>query len=241
MTRIFEALKQAESERGGRQNVVNFPEETEAGRYDGRVCNKMLELYRLIGVHCPGTDGKIIQMMGPGHSVGTSRLTRSFAHVCAEKLGKSVLIVDTDTTSPQFTHFSVKALQTWADALRRKAPPESVFYRVPDSEVRLIKACREYQSAATLLESSLFRKQLHELRTSFDLILLDSAAADVCTDGLELSTVADGTVLVVEAEKTRWQVAQAVKERISIRGGNVIGVLLNGMQFHIPATIYGRL
>jgi Mrp family chromosome partitioning ATPase len=104
-----------------------------------------------------------------------------------------------------------------------------------------MKAFRETQSAATLLESPLLQGHLSELRETFDLILLDSSAAGVQQDGVELSTIVDGTILVVEAEKTRWQVAQAAREEIEARGGNVLGVLLNGLQFHIPAALYNRL
>jgi len=73
------------------------------------------------------------------------------------------------------------------------------------------------------------------------LILIDSAAAADSPDGIDISTVVDGTVLVIGAEKTRWQVAQDVRNRIEERGGYLIGVLLNEVRFHIPAPIYDRL
>jgi Mrp family chromosome partitioning ATPase len=51
----------------------------------------------------------------------------------------------------------------------------------------------------------------------------------------------DGVVLVVEADKTRWPVAQSVKERIIQHGGNVLGMVLNKRRYYIPGFIYNRL
>ena len=240
MGRIYEALQKVESEQSGRPNIIDFPEKIE-DPYGNQIRTKMRELYRLIRVNCPGHGGKVIQLMGPRRGVGTSRLLRTLARVCTETLKLNVLIVDTDTTSPQFSHFSIKPLHTWSDALRRKVATDSILYSTPHSELRLIKAFHSKQSAATLMESPRLREHLADLRQTFDLILLDSAAVNVSQDGVELATIVDGSILVVEAEKTRWQVAQAAKEKIEARGGKVIGVVLNGLQFHIPAAIYGRL
>ena len=51
----------------------------------------------------------------------------------------------------------------------------------------------------------------------------------------------DGVILVVEAEKTRWQVALNVKEKILQHGGNLLGVVFNKRQFYIPNFIYKYL
>jgi len=79
------------------------------------------------------------------------------------------------------------------------------------------------------------------MKESFDLVLIDSPATDESADGLEFSTVVDASILVVEAEKTRWQVAQSASERLEARGGKILGVLLNDLPFHIPESVYARL
>jgi MinD-like ATPase involved in chromosome partitioning or flagellar assembly len=242
MVRIFEALEQAANERNDRPNVIEFPEPLPPENlYGDQIQAKMRELYRMICAHCPGPIGQAVQFVGPRRGVGTSRLLRTLARVCAGSLKKSVLIVDTDIASPQFTHFSIEPVETWADALRRGTSPRSVIHKVPHSNIHLLKAFRDTESAAALLESPLLRQQMDGLKESFGLILVDSAAADVSPDGLEISPVVDGTILVVQAERTRWQVARAVTERIKERGGHVAGVLLNELRLHIPAAVYDRL
>jgi Mrp family chromosome partitioning ATPase len=46
---------------------------------------------------------------------------------------------------------------------------------------------------------------------------------------------------VLEAEKTRWPVAENTKQMIEKNGGKVLGVVLNKRQFYIPDFIYRRL
>jgi Mrp family chromosome partitioning ATPase len=240
MTRIYEALKQVEADRTSYGSVIDFPGTAKVG-YSNDVQLKMRELYRSIVRHLPGNRGKVIQFLGPRGGIGASRSLRAFARVCAENLNLSVLVVDTEKGSPQFSHYSINPIDTWTDAIQRDAGPESAFCKIPTIGLTLIKAFHDNQSASRLLDSPVFRAQLENLKSSFDLVLVDSPAADVSVDGLELSAIVDASILVVEAEKTRWQVAQSAKEKLENRGGRVLGVLLNGLPFHIPDSIYGRL
>jgi Mrp family chromosome partitioning ATPase len=80
-----------------------------------------------------------------------------------------------------------------------------------------------------------------KLRQRFDLILIDSPPATTSPDGLALSSKVDGIVLVVEAEKTRWPVAESTKNRILSSGGKILGIVLNKRRYHIPDFVYKRL
>ena len=60
-------------------------------------------------------------------------------------------------------------------------------------------------------------------------------------DGLAVASKVDGVILVVEAEKTRWQTVRKVKDSISRVGGNILGVVLNKRRYYIPQSIYKHL
>jgi len=240
MTRIYEALEQVQADLGGRPNVVDFPEDA-SNTYSPTLIAKLRDLYRLISKECTGMDGKLVQFIAARKRTGTTRISRALAAICANELGKRALIIDADTTAPHFSHYGIVPQFTWADTLRRKQSPENACYEVDRTGIHIMKAFREPQTSAAVLESTDFASRLVELRGSFDLILIDSAAAEDSSDGIDISTAVDGTVLVIGAEKTRWQVVQDVRDRIEERGGNVIGVLLNEVRFHIPPPIYDRL
>ena len=240
MTRIFEALEQAQAGLGGQPNVVDFPEDV-SGAYSPTLIAKLRDLYRLISKECTRMDGKLVQFIAPRQGTGTTRVTRALAAICVNELGKRVLIIDADTTAPHFSHYGITPRFTWADTLRRKQPSADACYEVGRTGIHIMKAFRKSQTSASILEAAEFASRLDELRNAFDLILIDSAAAKDSSDCIDISTVADGTLLLIGAEKTRWQVAQDVRDRIEERGGNIIGVLLNEVRFHIPTPIYDRL
>ena len=79
------------------------------------------------------------------------------------------------------------------------------------------------------------------LRQKYDLVFIDSSSASSSPDGIEIARRVDGVVLVVEAEKTRWQVVENLKEKIENSGGNILGMVFNKRRFYIPESIYRRL
>jgi hypothetical protein len=83
--------------------------------------------------------------------------------------------------------------------------------------------------------------QFPALRTSYDMILIDSPAAERSSDGIMLGRDVDTTLLVVEAEKTKSAVAQDLRDKVTDMGGQIGGVLLNKRRFHIPGFIYRRI
>ena len=82
---------------------------------------------------------------------------------------------------------------------------------------------------------------LEELKNKYDFILIDSLPAITSPDSIAISRYTDGVVLVVEAERTRRQVVENVKNKIARNGGNIIGIVFNKRKFYIPQSVYRRL
>jgi Mrp family chromosome partitioning ATPase len=82
---------------------------------------------------------------------------------------------------------------------------------------------------------------LGALRECFDLVLIDCAPATVFPDSIALSRKADGVVLVIEAESTRWPVAETVHKQITNAGGKVVGIVFNKRRYYIPGFVYKRI
>jgi Mrp family chromosome partitioning ATPase len=60
-------------------------------------------------------------------------------------------------------------------------------------------------------------------------------------DAAVLAPLADGVVLVVQAESTRGQVVAEAERILRRAGGRPLGAVLNRRRHHIPAWLYGRL
>jgi len=79
------------------------------------------------------------------------------------------------------------------------------------------------------------------LKRDDSFVVLDTPALLEAASAVRLCSLADGVILVVESEKTRWEVAEEAKERLQRANANVLGVVLNRRRFHIPEWLYQKL
>ncbi len=79
------------------------------------------------------------------------------------------------------------------------------------------------------------------LRSAFAFVVIDSPPVNPFIDATALSEFADGVVFVIEANRTRSEVAGEALEKLKSGGANVLGVVLNKREYWIPEFIYRRL
>ena len=72
-----------------------------------------------------------------------------------------------------------------------------------------------------------FRWKTREVKSEFDIVLLDSPPIGLVTDSALLSTIVDGTILVIEAGTTEIEEAQRSKELLDKVNANIIGAVIN--------------
>ena len=80
---------------------------------------------------------------------------------------------------------------------------------------------------AELLGSNRMHSIVERLEAEADLVVFDSPPAGAVTDAAVISSLSDGTVLVVAAERTRRGAARSASEAVSRVGGHLLGVVLN--------------
>lgn len=68
---------------------------------------------------------------------------------------------------------------------------------------------------------------LAELRSAYDWVVVDAPPVGAVADALVLAPLADGTLLVVQAERVPRPAAQLTAERLARSGGRLLGVVLN--------------
>lgn len=58
---------------------------------------------------------------------------------------------------------------------------------------------------------------------------------------IETAAKTDAVILVVQAEETRWEVAQAAQKRLNQAGANIIDCIFNNRKYYTPNWIYKKL
>jgi Mrp family chromosome partitioning ATPase len=204
--------------------------------------DEMMGLHRGIEALLPETGAKIIQFIGAKGNEGTSTIVREFARVSALKFNQSVLIIDADERTPsQLEYFGIQTEHGLEDAYRADEDFKKALH--PIAKTRLyVSAYRKRSVPAQKNFNALNNCEIWStIRNLFDIILVDSPSANTSSDALAISPKTDGVVLVIEAEKTRWPVAENTKKNILKNGGKFLGMVLNKRKHHIPEMIYKSL
>jgi Mrp family chromosome partitioning ATPase len=244
MSKIYEALEMAEEV----HPESKLPDKLSPGfplkeRFDivlrKETEKRMIGLYECVETLLPNVNKKVIQFVGSHRGEGTSMVVRQFARISSFKLQKSVLVLDTNGNNPaQHDLFNVNCERSLNDVITDGDPVEKAYCQVAGTQLFVcLVSGNSLPSSQVLNGNGLWET----FRTRFDLVLIDSPPLEESPDGLALVRKADGVVLVMEAEKTRWPVVQKLRDSIIQYGGKVLGVVLNKRRYYIPGWIYKRL
>jgi capsular exopolysaccharide synthesis family protein len=244
MSKIYEALQNVHREKKGGGTFmaasmpVPLPIEGAAGL---AMEDEMLGLHKVIETLLPHQKSRVIQFIGARQGEGTSTVVREFARVSSHLIGHSVLLLDADRHDPgQMNFFEMQEKLGWLSVLRNGGPSSDGFHQVGQSKLFLSPGSNSSVSTPEIFNSK-FEHFCEELREEFDLVVIDSAPLVLSADGLAIATKVDGVILVVEAEKTKWQAVKTMRDSISRVGGNILGVVLNKRRYYIPESIYKHL
>jgi capsular exopolysaccharide synthesis family protein len=199
----------------------------------------MLLLYQRMEALLPNVDNKVIQFIGSKQGEGASTIAREFAKTAAFSIGKQVLLIDADRYHPSHHHFfGIQYNEGWQEIIRNKHPAEEAIHRFEDSNLFLCPSSNTTKFTPELFDIAVTDPFLHAIRQQFDLLVIDSTPITKSPDGLGIVPRTDGVILVVEAEKTKWTVVEDTKQQIRNVGGNLLGMVLNKRNYHIPNFIY---
>jgi Mrp family chromosome partitioning ATPase len=89
-----------------------------------------------------------------------------------------------------------------------------------------------------LLNSDRLRSRFRELRNEFDYVVVDAPPLTRYSDAIALGKVADGFVMVVEANATRREAAVRMSDILRASQIRILGAVLNKRTFPIPEPLY---
>jgi len=266
MAKTYGALKRAEEEKGVKAEIPpvmddsgekeslppsfeEFPRvqpfPTPARSIPGESLSLLVEEYQRMKHKITHSDPtlvmKAILFSSPGRGEGNSTVLIQFARTLAAE-GNRVLLVDGNLRVP--------SLHKAFHLPRENGLTELIFSRSPFRNISqflkqttldnlwVITSGNTFPNPASILESSYLEILIDEVKGHFDWILFDSPPVTSYSDSVALARAVDGVVLVVQAEKTRWEVVQEIQGRLEHGGGRILGVVLNKRRFHIPNWLY---
>jgi protein-tyrosine kinase len=244
MTKIFEALQQQPREEV--RVLTRFPETTRLTPSEKKPVftleEAMIRLYQGLENALPGPGSKLLLFVASCLGEGSSTMVRELARVVSEKFGKAVLVLDADPDHPtQHLFLGVTPLHYLEEVLKKGLALETAIYRTRNGGTAVSLLSKNRKMIPELIDSLEIDDLLKQLKGSFDFVLIDSSPVTDSSEALAISRKVDGVVMVVEAETTRWPVAENTRQQIQKNGGNILGVVFNKRKFYIPKSIYKRL
>jgi capsular exopolysaccharide synthesis family protein len=150
-----------------------------------------------------------------------------FAHSLAAQ-GMRVLLIDGDLRRHGLSRMMrIAPRGTLPELLQGTRSLAECITRDPDSGVDVVASGRTATDPAHVLELSRIRRMLSDLRTTYDMIVIDTPPIGAVDDALPFASLADATVLVVRSGSTPQNIIQGALQRLQFGGANVVGAVLN--------------
>jgi Mrp family chromosome partitioning ATPase len=172
---------------------------------------------------------------------GVTTIAAQLAATAARSMAHRVLLVDCNFGKPAIHRlFDVLLGPGLRDALRETAPISELVQPSPVANLSLLTAGEKRNDSDLAFTWPNLRHVFNALHQDFGLVIVDlPTVAQGVPAGL--GALLDGLLLIVEAEKIRWQVAQRTASLLTTAGVNLLGVVMNKRPDHIPRWLYETL
>lgn len=201
----------------------------------------LAESYRLIrsglllssADHPPKTI--LVTSMGPGE--GKTATTINIARVFSQG-GKKVLIIDCDLRRPRVhTVFSMQNDKGLSNYLTGNIS-ENIIHKIAGEEIFAVTSGTIPPNPSDLVGSKKLKLLVEKMTENFDFILIDSPPVQSVTDSLALTQIVDGTVVVVRAGETTYEMIESGLKKLKDVQCHFLGFVLNGLSKSHGAGAY---
>jgi Mrp family chromosome partitioning ATPase len=245
MSRYFNLMRQLETNLGygSDRTVASAPVVlNEAGSGGGLLdwaSEEALKLVQRIFLLQTKEPPRVVVFAGIDHGNGCSRISRAVAEALAKNAAGPVCLVEANFRSPGMpTLFGTANHHGLTDALLHKGPIRSFTKPTTNGRLWLFSAGSLAADSPSLLSSGQLKTRIAELRAEFAFVIIDAPPMTLYADAFALGQLADGLVLILEADSTRKKAALMAATNLRSSNIQILGAVLNKRTFPIPEKIY---
>jgi capsular exopolysaccharide synthesis family protein len=190
----------------------------------------------------PDLKHKVIMLVSSIDNEGCTTTAVNLARALAEDDEVRVLLVDSNLRNPSLHQvFGLDNKYGFSNVICFEIDTDQVIKETDKDNLFVITSGRTSRPPSSTFRCQGLRLVFDQLKDRFDFIILDAPAVTLYSDSITLCSDVDGVVFVVGAEKTRWEIAQEAKERLTAAGARILGGVLNKRKYHIPEYVYDWL
>ncbi len=172
-------------------------------------------------------EARIIAFTSFKSQSGTTKVAVETAQALASA-GEQVVVVEADLrVSGLGTYMGKeKTGKGLADYIEGKASYSEIKNKLNEN-VDVIYAGVAKECARPYLGSSKMEEILGQLREDYDYVCVDTPSLELCYDGVEVASMCDGTIVVVDYKKVPMEIAKKGTEQLHRSGCQVLGTVMN--------------
>jgi len=196
----------------------------------------------LLGSKGSGKVPRVLAITGSHDKEGVSTVAANLAATLARPGDGQVLLIDADLRHPCVHQiFEASLSPGLADIFVNGQSSEAVIIPSPVQNLRILSAGTADGNLSEMFDSEGFTNLLNSIKKDYRFVVVDLPAVNEASWAVRLARLCDGVGLVVEAERSRWEVVQRTKELLVNSNANVLGVVINKRRFYIPKWLYRTL
>ncbi len=189
------------------------------------------EAYRVLrtNLRFAGVDKqlKTIELTSTGPAEGKSTTAANLAVTIAQA-GSKVLLVDADMRKPKIHQlFGLVNGKGLTNVLANKEDYNLCIKRPLAGGPDVLTSGPLPPNPSEILSSESMKEFIERVGEDYDMVLFDTPPIGVVTDAAILSTLVDGTLLVVASSQADKDAARRAKDLLEHVKANIIGVVLN--------------
>jgi len=170
---------------------------------------------------------------------GCASICARAGEILAARAEGPVCLVDANFRSPSLHEcFGVENTKGFVEATLEAGPIQEFVQQITGNELCLLPSGKAPAEGGFPGTADGLRSRLAELRETFRYVVIYSGPLRLEGSAMLLSRLADGVVLVLEANSTRRDTARRAKENLTAASVRLLGVVLNNRLFPIPEPIY---
>ncbi|KPK36923.1 MAG: hypothetical protein AMK70_00610 [Nitrospira bacterium SG8_35_1] len=180
---------------------------------------------------------KSILIVSSHYNEGSSSVARNLSRVIAEESHQKVLMVDLRFDVALSKHSKVRH-PGLSDYILNDYPLESVMMQTNIQNLFLLSPGRAECNPLSIITSPKFSELMDEVKKKTSCIIIDAPPVQYCPESTVLASKVDKVILIVQAEKTKREVALDTKRKLEAVHANILGIVFNKKKHYIPHSIY---
>lgn len=203
----------------------------------------LAEIISKMGIESNSGESHTFHFASASDGEGTTTILVNLAlFMINNKSPKKILFIDGNLENPIFhIAFNLPPSPGLSETYRKKAILSDALHKIDNSTVYVMPSGNSAISANVGLESHAIVEFVKAIQQKFQVIIFDSPALLSSPLSLIWANAADISFMVIQANRTQWEIAQKAQKLLEKNNCKIGGVVLNQVKYSIPQWLYKRL